>query len=187
MGVLWSAKASHASASSWPVIASVFAVSRMLAMLTTMQLVPHHHFKLPGGLRIHTLIYTVVIAILLTIFFDLSRIASLRAIFYIVMDIGIHWGVFRYLRKDVGAKAAILIMAIVLDLVVLGAFVALAPRLFGVFSAERGLKQPLRQMRAHALYRPPSTRVSHLASRVSFRFASLAPDYKQKTSQACAT
>lgn len=105
------------------VIASVFAVSRMLAMLTTMQLVPHRHFRLPGGLQTHTLIYTVVIAILLTIFFDLSRIASLGAIFYIVMDIGIHWGVFRYLRKDVGAKAAILITAMVLDLVVLGAFV----------------------------------------------------------------
>jgi amino acid transporter len=105
------------------VIASVFAVSRMLSMLTTMQLVPHRHFKLPGGLQVHTLIYTVAIAIVLTIFFDLSRIASLGAIFYIVMDIGIHWGVLRHLRKDVDANPAILISAIVLDLVVLGAFV----------------------------------------------------------------
>ncbi|WP_394713374.1 APC family permease [Desulfogranum marinum] len=105
------------------VIASVFAVSRMLTMLTTMQLVPHRHFKLPGGLQIHTLIYTVAIAIVLTIFFDLSRIASLGAIFYIIMDIGIHWGVFRHLRKDVGAKASILITAIVLDVIVLGAFI----------------------------------------------------------------
>lgn len=105
------------------VIASVFAVSRMLAMLTTMQLVPHRHFKLPGNIQTHTLVYTVAIAILLTIFFDLSRIASLGAIFYIIMDIGIHWGVFKHLRKDVGANAAILITAIVLDLVVLGAFI----------------------------------------------------------------
>mgnify|MGYP001132373624 CR=1 FL=1 len=104
------------------VIASVFAVSRMLAMLTTMQLVPHRHFKLPGGLQMHTLIYTVAIAIVLTIFFDLSRIASLGAIFYIVMDIGIHWGVLRHLRKNVDANPAILISAIVLDLVVLVAF-----------------------------------------------------------------
>jgi amino acid transporter len=105
------------------VIASVFAVSRMLAMLTTMQLVPHRHFKLPGNIQTHTLVYTVAIAILLTIFFDLSRIASLGAIFYIIMDIGIHWGVFKHLRKDVGANAAILITAIVLDVVVLGAFI----------------------------------------------------------------
>jgi hypothetical protein len=104
------------------VIASVFAVSRMLAMLTSMQLVPHRHFKLPGDIQMHTLIYTVVIAILLTIFFDLSRIASLGAIFYIIMDIGIHWGVFKHLRKDVEANAAILITAIVLDVVILGAF-----------------------------------------------------------------
>lgn len=105
------------------VIASVFAVSRMLAMLTSMQLVPHRHFKLPGHLQTHTLIYTVAIAILLTIFFNLSRIASLGAIFYIIMDIGLHWGVFKHLRKEVSANAAILITAIVLDVVVLGAFI----------------------------------------------------------------
>jgi hypothetical protein len=104
------------------VIASVFAVSRMLAMLTSMQLVSHRHFNLPGDIQMHTLIYTVVIAILLTIFFDLSRIASLGAIFYIIMDIGIHWGVFKHLRNDVGANAAILMTAIILDVVVLGAF-----------------------------------------------------------------
>ena len=101
---------------------SQFHVSRMLAMLTQMQLVRHRHFKLPGDIQMHTLIYTVVIAILLTIFFDLSSIASLGAIFYIIMDIGIHWGVFKHLRKDVGANAVILITAIVLDLIVLGAF-----------------------------------------------------------------
>ncbi|MBT62801.1 MAG: amino acid permease [Puniceicoccaceae bacterium] len=105
------------------VIASVFAVSRMLAMLTSMQLVPHRHFKLPGDIQTHTLVYTVAIAILLTIFFDLSRIASLGAIFYIIMDIGIHWGVFKHLRDEVDANAAILITAIVLDLIVLGAFI----------------------------------------------------------------
>ena len=104
------------------VIASVFAVSRMLAMLTTMQLVPHRHFSLPGNLQRHTLIYTVGIAMLLTIFFDLSRIASLGAVFYIVMDVFIHWGVFRHLRKDVGAKSWVLMTAITLDVVVLGAF-----------------------------------------------------------------
>ena len=104
------------------VIASVFAVSRMLAMLTSMQLVPHRHFNLPGDLQRHTLIYTVVIAMLLTIFFDLSRIASIGAVFYIVMDICIHWGVFKHLREEVGAKIWVLITAIALDVVVIIAF-----------------------------------------------------------------
>ncbi len=104
------------------VIASVFAVSRMLAMLTSMQLVPHRHFNLPGDLQRHTLVYTVGIAILLTVFFDLSRIASLGAVFYIVMDIFIHWGVFKHLRKDVKARAWVLITAMTLDVIVLVAF-----------------------------------------------------------------
>jgi amino acid transporter len=104
------------------VIASVFAVSRMLAMLTEMKLVPHSHFGMPGDIQKHTLVYTVVIAIFLTIFFDLSRIASLGAIFYIIMDITIHWGVFRYLRKEVMASGVVLLTAIVLDIVILSAF-----------------------------------------------------------------
>jgi amino acid transporter len=104
------------------VIASVFAVSRMLAMMTEMKLVPHSHFGMPGSVQKHTLVYTIVIAMLLTVFFDLSRIASLGAIFYIIMDIAIHWGVLRHLRKEVKANAAILITAIVLDVIVLGAF-----------------------------------------------------------------
>ncbi len=94
----------------------------MLAMLTDMKLVPHSHFGMPGSIQKHTLVYTIVIAMLLTVFFDLSRIASLGAIFYLIMDIAIHWGVLRYLRKEVKANAAILITAIALDVVVLGAF-----------------------------------------------------------------
>ncbi|MBH0072640.1 APC family permease [Pseudoalteromonas sp. NZS127] len=105
------------------VIASVFAVSRMLAMLTDMKLVPHSHFGMPGTIQKHTVVYTVAIAILLTIFFDLSRIASLGAIFYLLMDIAIHWGVFKHLRKEVNANAIIVLSAIVLDIVVLSAFV----------------------------------------------------------------
>jgi amino acid transporter len=103
-------------------IASVFAVSRMLTMLTNMKLIPHRHFGMTGPLQRHLLVYTVVIAITLTIFFDLSRIAALGAIFYLIMDIGIHWGVLRYLHEEVGAKPLILITAIVLDIVVLAAF-----------------------------------------------------------------
>ena len=62
-------------------------------------------------------------AMFLTIFFDLSSIASLGAIFYIVMDIVIHWGVLKHLRKDVEASAIILVMAITLDILVLAALI----------------------------------------------------------------
>ncbi len=103
-------------------IASVFAVSRMLAMLTDMKLVPHSHFGMPGDIQKHTLVYTIVLAMLLTIFFDLGRIASLGAIFYLIMDIAIHWGVFKHLRKEINTNPAILITAIILDVIVLGAF-----------------------------------------------------------------
>jgi len=104
------------------VIASVFAVSRMLAMLTNMKLVPHSHFGMPGSIQKHTLVYTIVLAMLLTIFFDLSRIASLGAIFYIIMDIAIHWGVLCHLHKQIEANRLVVLTAIVLDVVVLGAF-----------------------------------------------------------------
>lgn len=104
------------------VIASAFAVSRMLAMLTDMKLVPHSHFGMPGSIQKHTLVYTIVMAMFLAAFFDLSRIASLGAIFYLTMDIAIHWGVFRYLRQEVGARASVLVSAIALDVVVLAAF-----------------------------------------------------------------
>ncbi|MFD0863954.1 APC family permease [Sungkyunkwania multivorans] len=104
------------------VIASIFAVSRMTAMLTEKELIPHEHFSMPGRLQKHMLVYTVVLAITLTILFDLTRIASLGAIFYLIMDIGIHWGVFKNLRKDVQANPVVLITAIILDVVVLGAF-----------------------------------------------------------------
>lgn len=104
------------------VIASIFAVSRMLAMLTDMKMIPHSHFGMPGTIRDHTLVYTVMIAGALTVFFDLGRIASLGAFFYLVMDILIHWGVWRHLREEIGAKGWILLVAIGLDAIVLGAF-----------------------------------------------------------------
>lgn len=103
------------------VIASVFAVSRMLAMLTDMKLVPHSHFGMPGSIQKHTLVYTIVAAMLLTVFFDLGRIASLGAIFYIVMDIAVHWGILRHLRREVAASAVVLITAIAMDVVILAA------------------------------------------------------------------
>lgn len=104
------------------IIASIFAVSRMTAKLTDMKLIPHSHFGMPGNIQKHMLVYVAVVAIVLTVFFDLSRIASLGAILYLVMDIGIHWGVFKYLRKDINANAFIVISAIILDFIVLVSF-----------------------------------------------------------------
>lgn len=106
-------------------LASLFAVSRMLAMLTDMALIPHRHFGLPGGVRQHTLVYTVVVAGGLAVFFDLSRIASIGAIFYLVMDIVIHWGVVRHLREDVGARTWVPMAAIAADLAALVAFLVI--------------------------------------------------------------
>ena len=103
-------------------LASVFAVSRMLAMLTDMEMIPHSHFGMSGSIQRHTLVYTVVLASALAIFFDLGRIASLGAFFYLVMDMVVHWGVFRYRRKEIGAAAAVLLMALGFDAVVLVAF-----------------------------------------------------------------
>lgn len=106
------------------VIASVFAVSRMLTMLTDMKMIPHSHFGMSGSIRSHMLIYTVVVAGALAVLFDLSRIASLGAFFYLVMDMLVHWGVFRHLRHEVGAKASILLVALAADAFVLAAFTA---------------------------------------------------------------
>lgn len=105
------------------VIASVFAVSRMLAMLTDMKLVPHSHFGMPGDIQKHALVYTIILAMLLTLLFDLGRIASLGAIFYLILDFVIHLGIYRHLRHQIGANGTVLLIALGLDAVVLGAFV----------------------------------------------------------------
>lgn len=103
-------------------LANVFAVSRMTAMLTEMKLIPHRHFGMPGRIQKHMLVYTVVFAITLTVLFDLTRIASIGIILYLVMDIVIQWGVLRHLRKKVNARPFIIVMAIILDAGVLVGF-----------------------------------------------------------------
>ncbi|MDP2233913.1 MAG: APC family permease, partial [Actinomycetota bacterium] len=117
---LWFTVGFAVIATSTGVMVSVFAVSRMLAMLTKMGLVPHSDFGMPGSVQQHTVVYTVAIAIVLTAFADLSRIASLGAIIYLAMDIGIHWGVITKVRDATQAVAWVPALAIVLDLAVLG-------------------------------------------------------------------
>lgn len=104
------------------VLASVFAVSRMLAMLTDMKMIPHSHFGMSGPIQRHTLVYTVVIASFLAVFFDLSRIASLGAFFYLIMDMVVHWGVWRFRRADIGASGVVILAALGFDAIVLVAF-----------------------------------------------------------------
>lgn len=105
------------------ITASMFAVSRMLAMLTDMKLVPHSHFGMPGSIQKHTLVYTAVIAAVLTLSFDLSGIVVMGAIFYLMMDIAVHYGVFKHLRSELEVKSSILILAIFVDLVLLFALI----------------------------------------------------------------
>ena len=54
---------------------------------------------------------------------DLRQIAALGAIYYLIMDIAIQWGLLRHLRDRVEHRRTVVVGAIVLDVVVLGAFV----------------------------------------------------------------
>ncbi len=103
------------------VIASVYSASRMLGMLSGMKQIPN--LNKMGNFKNPALIFTVALAILLTILFDLTRIASIGAIFYLIMDITIHWGLFKYLKKEVQFNPIIPLIAIVLDLAILMAFI----------------------------------------------------------------
>jgi hypothetical protein len=58
------------------------------------------------------LVYTVALGLLLTISFDLTRIAAMGIIFYHIMDIAAHWGVLRYFRHEVEAQLSILIVLV---------------------------------------------------------------------------
>ncbi len=103
------------------VIASVYSASRMFGMLSNMKQIPN--INKMGNLKNPALIFTVSLAILLTILFDLTRIASIGAIFYLIMDIAIHWGLFRYLRKEFNFNPLIPLIAIIMDAVILVTFI----------------------------------------------------------------
>lgn len=68
-------------------------------------MIPHSHFGMSGPIQRHTLVYTVVIASTLAVFFDLGRIASLGAFFYLVMDMVVHWGISLSAEGDRGSGA----------------------------------------------------------------------------------
>ncbi|WP_256246435.1 APC family permease [Pseudarthrobacter sp. R1] len=102
-------------------VASLFSVSKLYDMLRDMGQAP----GLPGEKRHQSLFITAGLAIIMAAFFDLSQIASLGAIFYLAMDIAVHWGIIRHLKDDVQAKTWIPWTAIMLDIVVLVPFLIL--------------------------------------------------------------
>lgn len=102
-------------------IASVFSASRLLAMLSNMKQIPDLGFKFSNP----ALLFTVSLATILTILFDLTRIAAIGAIFYIIMDIAVHWGLFRFLRKEVRFNPLAPLLALLFDTAILIAFIIL--------------------------------------------------------------
>ena len=107
------------------VMASMYSTSRMLKMMSDMDEVPDDS-KATFGRRLPfgnpSLLVTTAVAIVLTVAFDLSRIAALGAFAYLALDMVIHWGHLRHLRGETGAKPAPLIAAIVVDAIVFTGF-----------------------------------------------------------------
>ncbi len=104
------------------VFASVFSASRLLGMLGMMKQVPGLIKKKGTN---PALIFTVLLAMAITILFDLTRIAAIGAIFYLLMDIAVHWGLVRHLRGTLDFNPIFPIVAIIVDVVILTTFVLL--------------------------------------------------------------
>ncbi|WP_245723555.1 APC family permease [Paramicrobacterium humi] len=79
-------------------LASLYSVSRLYAMLQGMRQAP----SLPQKVSHQPMIITAGLAILATVFLDLSQIASMGAFLYLTMDIAVQWGIIRHLRSKIG-------------------------------------------------------------------------------------
>ncbi len=106
------------------VMASMYSTSRMLGMMSDMDEVPEIRVgrRLPFGNP--PLLVTTATAIVLTIAFDLTRIAALGAFAYLTLDLVVHWGHWRHLRHETDARTAPLVAAVVLDAIVLAGLVS---------------------------------------------------------------
>lgn len=102
-------------------LASLYSVSRLYAMLQDMRQAP----SLPEKITHQPLIITAGLAIVATAFLDLSQIASMGAFLYLAMDIAVQWGVIRHLREKIDAKTWVPALAILLDLAILIPFTIL--------------------------------------------------------------
>jgi amino acid transporter len=99
-------------------LANLFSVSRLFAMLQDMG-------QVPSGSRWkeqQPLLITAGLAIIVTVLFDLGQIASLGVFLYLTMDIAVQWGVLRRLRGETRARAWPLVATMLLDGIILGAF-----------------------------------------------------------------
>ena len=104
------------------IIASVFAVSRLIAMLANMHMIPHKEISENIKTQQQTIFYTVGLAIILTMLFDLTRIASLGVFLYLVMDMMIHYGLVVKMKDEIKVNRWIVWSALILDLVILVGF-----------------------------------------------------------------
>jgi amino acid transporter len=108
------------------VMASMYSTSRMLKMMSDMDEIPTIDERVTAGRHLPfgnpSLLVTTAVAILLTVAFDLSRIAALGAFAYLTLDMVIHYGHLRHLRDQTGARPAPLVAAIVVDAIVFAGF-----------------------------------------------------------------
>jgi amino acid transporter len=102
-------------------LASLYSVSRLYAMLQDMRQAP----ALPAKVQHQPLIITAGLAIVATAFLDLTQIASMGALLYLTMDIAVQWGVIRRLREKIHASLWLPVLTIVLDLAILIPFTIL--------------------------------------------------------------
>ncbi|WP_409048244.1 APC family permease [Microbacterium sp. HA-8] len=102
-------------------LASLYSVSRLFAMLQDMRQAP----ALPAKVHHQPLIITAGLAIVTTAFLDLTQIASMGALLYLTMDIAVQWGVIRHLRQKIHAVRWLPVLTIVLDLAILIPFTIL--------------------------------------------------------------
>ncbi len=104
------------------IIASVFAVSRLIAMLANMHMIPHKKVSKNIRTQQQTIFYTVGLAIILTILFDLTRIASLGVFLYLIMDMMIHYGLAHKMKDEIKVNRWIVWTAFILDFIILMGF-----------------------------------------------------------------
>lgn len=102
-------------------LASLYSVSRLYGMLQEMKQAP----SLPQSVPHQPMIITAGLAILVTVFLDLSQIASMGVFLYLTMDMAVQWGVIRRLRAKIEARIWLPVLTIVLDLAILIPFAVL--------------------------------------------------------------
>ncbi|WP_347756482.1 APC family permease [Agrococcus sp. ProA11] len=102
-------------------LASLYSVSRLYAMLQDMRQAP----SLPAKVPHQPLLITAGLAIIVTAFLDLSQIASMGVVLYLTMDIAVQWGVIRRLREKLEARWWLPALTIAFDATILVAFIVL--------------------------------------------------------------